>query len=240
MLEVPDDWSNGQEGLSSDVTDLLAGLDQDHWGNWSAVASQTERRQFSKLGRVEGPRGSTCYYYCQHLRTGDPGCISVFLEDRVTGALTQDPIHFCSLSSFYEFPQPRFLDLDGDGVEELITEDFFHNGTALNLYVDTYWSIAPDLSAQPVLMVARGDAGIRVEPSVWGTVLRRLRRVQGVADGESLLVEVVWEPQLAATPERILGQVHLDFDAAARTWHAGRAVHQLTPPWNALVVLADR
>jgi hypothetical protein len=236
-IEVPDEWQVGSAGLSREITQLLGDLDQ---RKGKGLGDMYEARQLSQLYRAPGPRETNAYFYLQRMFMGDTGCIYVFLEDLATGVLSPEWVRLCSQRAYYDPPIPRFVDLDLDGVEELVTTHFFHNGTATNAYVDTYWSVAPDLSMSSVFSLLREDMGVRIEPGSWGTATRTLWRIGGMPPAESLCAAVTWSPQKAGTPTEILGLVFLQQDLATGQWSEAGVRHDLPSPWDLQVTTKHR
>lgn len=228
IVVAPESWTAQEMGLSPAVVALLDRLDRER----VAVFERWSFEQRSTLYSVPGPRKTTAYYYLQRLCMEDRGCFHIFLEDREHETITTAPVTYCSTWCSYTPPQPRFVDLDGDGVEELVTQDYFHNGTALNLYMDTYWSVAEDLSLKPVLKIAKRDEGIRIVEGAWGTMNRKLFRPRVKPETPVLFVEVLWNPSPATAPERVLGRACLRRDPKSGTWYDSLVIHGLdSAPW---------
>ncbi len=210
VIRGSEGWSADTAGLSSRVVALLRRLDD-------GVTSAPVDPQCSVLYRVPGPRNASLYFYLQRTQTYDSGRFVIFLES-ATGGLTAQPVSFVNQRSRSGAPDIRLVDLDRDGVQEVVASDYFHNGTALNLWVDNYWEVGADLSLQPVLKVARSDESTQVEAEGFGNLSRRLLHGPTIEDSPSYILEVVWAPEPAGTPQHIIGYVALNFDAQSRKW----------------------
>ena len=225
-FDAPDDWSQGIEGVSAGVIALLAGLDSGKVESWKGAGEGAG--QYSTLYRAPGPRGATFYLYFSKHHTDDPGCFYLFLEDPATEKITDEPMKYCSNWSQYDPPEPRLVDLEGDGVQEIVTMDFFHNGTVLNLTVDYYWEVGADLSLRRVLKLARKDEGTHVDGVGFGTATRRLLRSTDFRKRKQHLVEVVWEPERGGAAE-LIGGFDLRHNAHSKDWRVGEAHFEQLP-----------
>ncbi len=229
-FDAPDDWSRGIDGVSAGVIALLAQLDLGKAEFWQKAGPG--QGQYSTLYRSSGPRDATFYLYLSRHHTYDAGCFYLFLEDPATGKITEEPIQYCSNWTQYAPPKPRLVDLDHDGVQEIVTMDFFHNGTVLNLTVDYYWIVGADLSLRRVLKLARKDEGTHVEGVGFGTASRRILRFQDYRDRDVHMIEVTWEPEREKTA-RVIGCVELVLNPLSKDWRAGDAFLDQLP--NGLV-----
>ncbi len=155
----------------------------------------------SKLSHVDGPRGTRLWLHDLSMPTW-PGTWAIFLEDTKTGKVADDAIHIKPTHSLRL--EPTFCDLDGDGVEELVTKSFYHNGTVLNYYPQSWWSIGEDLRFRRVLSLRSHDYGIWVD-KIWGSARRELSR----GPGGQLQVVIQRDNIKRGYPSVLLGRVLL-------------------------------